>query len=338
MDTKIKYFSKAALILALFVFAGCTAQKEAEVPQKKALPSWYVNPPQTTTSTLYALGEGENRDEAVKNALNMMASTLSVSISSQYDSKKVVQDGLINTDQSTVISTTQSDVRKIRISSYELMESHSLGFRKHVVLIRSNKQKLFDSLKGELEQRFALVESQLASLSLHHSLAQLKGYKKAKEEIGDVPNTLVVMNVLDSSYKGEEYIQKIDKINLSYEELLSKITLEINCDSNSKNLEAPIRDGFGSKGVLIQAGSGSSHFRVNVRSSIQKASSYGFTIARFAIDISVKDSKDSIVASNKLNIAGQSTQGYEVAKESAAIKLGEMIKKEGIYKVTGLDI
>jgi hypothetical protein len=338
MNTTIKYISITTTLLSLLFLAGCAAQKEAEIPQKKAPPSWYVNPPQTTSDTLYAIGEGEDRDEAVKNALNMMASTLSVSISSQFDSKKVVQEGLVNTHQSTVVTKTQSDVKKIRISSYEITESHNLGFRNHIVLIKSQKQKLFESLRSELEQRFALADSHIASLSLHHALNQLSGYKKVKEELKDVPDTLVVMNVLKSSYDGKEYIKKIDKINSAYEKLLSSITVAVIGDSDSKHLEAPLREGFGSNGVRISGGKGSTHFKVNVKSNSQKASSYGFTLARYAIEISVQDYKGSIVASNKLNIVGQSTQGYEVAKESVALKLDEMIKKEGIGKITGLDL
>ncbi len=107
----MRYFFILFLTAASLLFFGC-ASKEVESVQKKELPSWYLNPPKTTQTTLYALGEGEDTQEAIKNALNMMASTLSVSISSQFDSKKVVQEGLVNTHQSTVVSTTQSDVKK----------------------------------------------------------------------------------------------------------------------------------------------------------------------------------------------------------------------------------
>ncbi|MFA5233962.1 MAG: LPP20 family lipoprotein [Sulfurimonas sp.] len=338
MKRRIKYISIITMLFGLFFLAGCTAQKEVEVAQKKVLPSWYVYPPQTTASTLYAIGEGEDRDEAVKNALNMMASTLSVSISSQFDSQKVVHEGLVNTHQSTVVSKTQSDVKKIRISSYEVVESYALGFRNHIVLIKSQKQKLFLSLKNELEQKFILIDAQMKSLHLHHALEQLNIYKKAKYEIKDVPDTLVVMNVLESAYDGKEYLQKIDILNTGYEKLASSITVAIECDAESKNLEAVIREGFNSKGVQVKNGSGNMHFNIVVKSNIQKAFSYGFTLARSAIEISVQDYKGSVVASNKLNIVGQSTQGYEIAKESVAMKLDEMIKKEGIGKITGLDL
>lgn len=337
MNRKVIYILASTMLLGTIILTGCGAKKEAAEVQK-APPSWYLNPPKSTASTLYAIGEGEDRDEALKNALNMMASTLSVSISSQYDSKKVVQEGLVNTHQSTVVSSTQSDLKKIRISSYELMESHKLGFNNYTVLIRSDKQKLFDSLKHEIEQKFALVDSRIESLTLHNALQRLNGYKKIKDKIKDVPDTIVVMNVLNSSYSGREYLHRMERINSSYEKLLSNISVEIECNGDSKVLEAPIREGFFAKGVEIKNSKGSMHFRVAVDSNVKEASSYGFTLARYAIDISIKDYKGSVVASSKLNIIGSSAQGYDVAKEDAAIKLDEMIKKDGIDKITGLGI
>lgn len=324
------------LLAVMVVFAGCTAKQEVPLMQKKALPSWYTNPPLTTQTKLYALGEGESKEIAITNALSMMASTLSVSIESKFSSKKFVEEGTYNTHQQTTLSEIQSDVKKIRISNYEVVEAKELGFRKHIVLIASDKKRLFESLKSELEQKFALADAQIGSLHLHHALEQITIYKKLLQELEDVPNTLVVMNVLQSSFQGDSFIQKIQKIKNSYAALLASISFEIETDESSQNLQAPIREALNAKKVQLDNSSAKTHFKIIIRSDIQRASSYGFTLARSAIEISVKDSS-SIIAGNKLNITGQSTQGYEIAKQSVAIKFGEMIQKEGIGKVLGLE-
>lgn len=326
------------LLAVMVVFAGCTAKQEVPLMQKKALPSWYTNPPLTTQTKLYALGEGESKEIAITNALSMMASTLSVSIESKFSSKKFVEEGTYNTHQQTTLSEIQSDVKKIRISNYEVVEAKELGFRKHIVLIASDKKRLFESLKSELEQKFALADAKLNSLHLHHALEQLDIYKKVLHDLEDVPDALVVMNVLQSSFHGESFIQKIQKLKNSHAALLASISFEIETDESSQNLQAPIREALNAKKVQIDNSSAKTHFKIIIRSDIQKASSYGFTLARSAIEISVKDSKNSIIAGNKLNITGQSTQGYEIAKQSVAVKFGEMIQKEGIGKILGLEL
>ena len=325
------------IVITLLFFVGCSTKEEVPLMQKKALPSWYTNPPLTTQTKLYALGEGESKEVAITNALSMMASTLSVSIESTFNAKKFVEEGVRNSHQLTTQSEIQSDVKKIRISNYEVLEAQELGFRKHIVLIASEKKRLFESLKSELEQKFALADAQIGSLHLHHALDQLDIYKKVLHELEDVPDTLVVMNVLQSSFHGESFIQKIQKLKNSHAALLASISFEIETDENSKNLQAPIREALGAKKVQIDNSSAKTHFKIIIRSDIQRASSYGFTLARSAIEISVKESKNSIIAGNKLNITGQSTQGYEIAKQSVAVKFGEMIQKEGIGKILGLE-
>jgi len=333
-----RYVFITVFITSILFLSGCSSQKEVDLTPKKVLPSWYANPPQTTSTTLYATGEGEGRDEAVANALSMMASTLSVSIASQFSSKKVVKEGLENSVSSTVSNEIQSDVKKIRISHYEILNSQEFGFKKYIVLIKSDKQKLFESLKNELQQKFAFIESQIKQSQKYNAIEQLNIYKKAKADTDEVPNILTVMNVLNTTFDAREYIGKIEMMESRHSTLLASISMSIECDEESKNLETHIKEGLSSKKVQIKNSGGEKHFFITVSSNIQKASSYGFVLARSAIEITVRDYKNSVIGSKKLNIVGQSTQGYEIAKESVAIKFGEMIKKEGIGKIIGLDL
>jgi hypothetical protein len=62
----------------------------------------------------------------------------------------------------------------------------------------------------------------------------------------------------------------------------------------------------------------------------------GFDLARTAISVTTQDHLGTTIGSNKLNITGQSTQGYDVAEENVAIKLKRLIDKEGIETVLGL--
>ncbi len=333
-----RFFSLTLLIIGILTFSGCFSKKEIDLRSQKVLPAWYTNPLQTTSATLYATGEGEEREDAVANALSMMASTLSVSIASQFNSKKVVKEGLQNSIDSTVSNEVQSDVKKIRISHYEILNSQEAGFKKYIVLIKSDKQKLFESLKNELDKKFAMIEGKMEDASVHHALQKLHVYKMAKADLEDVSNTLTVMNVLNGSFSSKGYIDKIKMIESRYESEISNISFSIECDEASKNLEASIKEGLGLKKLQIKKSNGEKHFKIVVASNIQRASSYGFTLARAAIEITVKDYKNSVVGSSKLNITGQSTQGYEIAKESVAIKFGEMIKKEGVGKILGIEL
>lgn len=334
--SKIVY--KIIIIFSLFFLSACGVQKEINLNQKKELPSWYENPPKITATTLYSIGEGENRNDAIANGLSNMISTLSVSIASQFNSKTVVKEGSKNSYQSTVTNNIQSDVKKIRISNYEVQEAKKLGFRRYIVLINSDKKKLFDSLKSEIEQKFTLIEKQKEGLDNYNAIKQLVILKESKNSIKDMSDNLVIMNVLNNSFNSKKYVSKAKAVSDDYEKMLSSITFSISSNEIAKNLEAPISSGLSAKKIQMKDSSGKKHFHIDISSNNNQTSSYGFIIIRSAIEIKVRDFKGSIVGSNKLNIIGRSTQGAKVAKESVAIKLNEMIKKDGIGKVIGLEL
>ncbi|MCD6433304.1 MAG: LPP20 family lipoprotein [Sulfurimonas sp.] len=326
------------LSLALLFLSGCSVQKRVVSVDKKELPAWFVSQPKTTSNILYATGEGKNREEAIKDALSLMSSTLSVYIASKFDSKKVENMGIINNYQQTIRSEIGSSVKKIRISNYELLKSQEFSFNRHIVLIKSDKKILFESLKKELEQKFMSIEKRQENLAGQNILKQFRVCKDAKNSLINIPNTIIVMSVLDKNFDSSDYIEKLQSVNSDYDKLESNITFSIETNEEAKDLEPVIRSGLSKKRlqILAQKEDLNTHLRVIINSKIEKAKAYGFVLARSAISIVIKDYKGIIIGSNKLNIIGQSTQGYADAKEHVAEKLNAMVKKDGIEKVIGL--
>lgn len=326
-----------SILIAIFILNGCGSSKRVAI-EKKELPSWYLNPAKTTQKTLYALGEGKDKNEAVTNALNAMVSTLNVSISSEFNSRTVVKEGDEESYKSTSISDISSKVEKIRISNYEIVNYSEFGFENHLVLIKSDKAKLFSSLQKELEQKFLVIKNKEIEAKNFKAIKELAIYKENLESTFNVENIVAVMGSLKYGFDGSRYIKKVQDIKNRYENLLSKISFSVNCNPDSLRLKPVIIDGLSSSGYSIKNGSGKNHFNVYVESETIESSAYGFDIARSAIFISVKDSNGVIVGSNKLNITGQSTQGKRYAKESVAMKLNTMLKRDGVANILGLDI
>lgn len=325
-------------IFILLFLSGCSSKEESHMV-KKELPSWYVNPPKDSKTTLYATGEGRERKEAIADALNLLASTLSVSVESQFTLQQSVEEGLVTSHQQSSQSRIDSVVEKVRISNYEIVESQEFGFKKYIVLIKSDKQKLFSSLKNELEQKFGTAQKEVESVKESHALRELEIYKKIKTELADVRNTLMVMQALKSDFESHSYLKKAQNLTSLYDEQLSKISFSITCDDESKRLQAPIAEGLGLKKIQIESRNNKrEHFNIEVRLKTKESFAYGFIMASSAIEIVVKDAKEVIIGSNKLNIMGQSIHSFDMAQESVAIKLDEMIKKEGIGKVLGLEL
>lgn len=332
------FYRFTVLSLVLFLLTGCGADKKAMVVPAKVLPSWYTTPPLSNASDLYAVGEGKSKKEAISTALSLMASTLSVSVSSSYNAKTVVQEGRINSSQGIYANEVQSDVKEIRISNYEILHAESLGFKKYGVLLKSNKRKLFDSMLQEIEQNFKMINEQEKSYSNANGLKKLIFYRDSQLSLKNLPNTLIVMNVLNPTFEGTKYLQEMQAIETKHEQILSSLSFSIDSDRSSANLKAPISKGLSAKKLKINQTASKMHFRISIASKIQKANSYGFTLARSEISIVTRDANGNVIGSNALHIVGQSSQGYEIAKQNVASRFSALIDKEGIAKVIGLDI
>ena len=324
--------------MSLLIFSACSSKKRVEA-EAKIVPSWYINQTKSDSNTLYSVGEGEDKASAIANALNNMASTLSVSIESDFTTKSVVRDGLVSSVQRDSTSEIRSKVKKIRISDYQIINTEEFGFLRYLVAIKSDKYKLFTSLNKELNQNFSIIQRKYEEASEFNTLKKLSIYKKAKESLGDVKNTLIVMHSLNAGFDDKAYLSKVLEIENRYESLLSKITFSIDANEDAKNLMDSVANGLSlEKYKIIKKSTGKNHFTIRIVSSTSQAASYGFNLARSAISITVKDNDATVIGSNKLNLTGQSTQGYAIAKENVSVKLNAAILENGIANIIGLEL
>jgi len=326
-----------SVLIALLFLSGCSSKKRVVVMDKD-LPSWYQNPQMSNTQSMYAIGEGQNQQDAVANALNSMLSTLGVSISSEFNSKTTVQGGEVESYQKTSTNEVNAKVKQIRVSNYEIINSDDFDFKRYLVEIKSDRKKLFSGLEKELKQKFSTIQSKDKESRKYHALKRLEVYKSFESETRNVRNILIVMHSLKPNFDDTLYLRKLQIVDSQYNNLLSKISFSINTNKDAKNLRAVISNGLTDEKYKINNKRSKNHFKVYISSTTNKAKSYGFNLARSAISITTKDYKGNVVASNKLNITGQATQGTKIAKENVAVKLNTMVKKDGISKVLGLGI
>lgn len=322
-------------IFVLLLLSACSAEKELTVTPK-TYPSWYTNPPQSDQHFLYAVAQGHDKKEALANALEQMASTLSITVASDYSSETKTQSGTTNSYQENINSRVTTQVRPLRISDYKILEYKEQGFRKVLVLIRSDKQRLFNSLKQEMDARISQLHSQEKTIADKNVLEQLRFYKEADRYFTEASQTLNVMYVLNNTFDTAPYTRQASHYAAAYRDLRSKISFTLESDAAGDALLAPLRSGLSSEGLQIADRHDRYNLTVILKADMVPAQSMGFDLARTAITITVTDTQGRILGSNKLNITGQSTQGMALARENVAVKLDALIKKEGIAKVLGI--
>lgn len=334
-----KSFVFVLLLFVVALFFGCGSQKKAVVVQPKELPSWYTSAPRSTDTQLYALGEGANKEEAIANALSMMASTLSVSISSDFRAQTVVKEGRVSSVDRRYESDLQSRVKEMRIAHYELLHAESLGFKRYGVLVRSNKKKLYESMLQETRQEFAMLEQREKSIANANGLQKLSFYKESLNSLKSLPHRIIVMSLLESSFDGKEYLERMQRFESEQSRLLSALSFYITTTQNARNLQAVVEKGLNQQKIRVaSSGASAMHFTTQIVANIQRADAYGFVLARSEIEFVTRDNRGRVVGSNRVNIVGQSSQGFEIAKQDLALRLDKLVQDEGIGSLLGLDI
>lgn len=331
----IKQILTVLLITMPFFISGCGSSARVEI-EKEPLPSWYTNPPVSDRDYLYAIGEGKDKKEALANALSDMVATLGVSISSEYNAKTVVKEGLSTSKEATYKNEVNAKVQEIRISNYELLNFKKLGFKRYAVLVRSDKNKLFQNLYSDIKHRFEAIDSK--DLSKYNALEKLAFYRDSLHSLSHLQNTLMVMSSLNSSFDPSDFLAQYTQLKKRYETQLAKISFSIKPTRKAKALAPVISKGLTKKHFTIAKRMDKNHFTVYIEMKVEYADAYGIALAQSTIDFVTKDYRNKIVSANTLNITGQSSQGYKIAKQDVAKKLNQLVEEQGIGKILNLDI
>jgi hypothetical protein len=328
------------IVVASFAFMmmACGSTQSPQAPQQaqsSAAPSWYIQPPASDANTLYGVGEGVNKEDAIAHALSNIVARLNVSISSSFSSKSVVREGRTTSIDREYVDNVKSEVQAIRVSNYETLSYKKLGFKRYAALVKVDRASFARSLQKEIE-RDLYIEQNSSDLSGVELLRSLEIYKEKLQKLQDLEYKIAVLSTLDSSVDEKRYLKEYTALKQRYEALRQSITFWVT--SSYGSLVKPIQDGLAKEHFLIKRVKNSKHFDVVVEAEITQAKAYGFTIARANVTVVTKDSSGAVVGSNSFSLIGRSAQGFAVAKQELSKELSKKIEAEGIFKVLGLDI
>ena len=309
---------------------GCATPKPHERVQHQQLPKWYIKPPVSTATTLYGIGEGRDRHEAIADALAYLASTLSVSVGSSYSTKTTLHNDKLDTIYRSNIETK---VIPLRIGNYQVLQEQKLGFEHYAVLIASDKAHLFSNLLTELQYKIQLYKAKQKTMRNSEPLQQYVFYQQAKKHLASLPNILVVMQELDHRFDPKEFLKVLDDIERHLALSKKKTTFVISSDV--PGLDVAVAKALGKQGFGVK---NTAYYQVEIHSSIKKVQAYGFVLARAQIKIVTKNRYKDRVASNVVHIVGQSSQSYSVALQDLVRKFDEKLEKDGVAKLLNLPI
>ena len=292
------------------------------------IPNWFYSPPKSD-KYFYGAGEGRNVIESKNGALNFIAGEIQTSISSSFSKSESFTNNNGNKDfYKSVKNKLRAEVKQINFTNIEIVKTVKVGNLIYV-LVRVDKQKLFNSLKTKFETLDNKIDTEIKTSQKYSLLDQLITINKTIPEIQKAISLATILNTLNSNFDASKYTQKYNSYVSKRVEILHKLTFSVNSN-----------DLFGQKlvEVLNEQGykiSNNSNIQIKVNKQIRNSVTYGMHIARVTVNLQVI-ANNKVLNSNSIECKGISnTTSQAIAK--AANNFKQKVEKLGINKLLGFE-
>lgn len=303
-----------------------------------AVPHWFLTPPSDDSSSLYGVGEGESLKSARDDALNTLASKLSVSISSTL-SKNETQStfGSSVSYNKDVSQHLQSEVKKISFTNYEIV-SNGIENGRTYVLVKVDKEKFLEEKKqevAEMEKEMGLNVAKAKTLPI------LERFSLLKESVAtaDKAKTLVtIITSLTTDYKKDIHLAQYAAYKLALEDSINDISVYVAGNDDDKVFKDVIREELTVQKIKVaknfKASKNSVIVEIETNPTVKNI--YGRYMAKVYVTINLKNNESDVVNSTKIECNGNSSLDAKSAITAAGKNFAKQVKEKGVLSLLGL--
>ena len=320
----------STFLLTLFL-ANCGGAQVT--PNQNGTPSWYTNPPQTTTSKLYGLGQGESRKEAINEALSDALATLSSSVSSEFQNSTTVNNNNGNENYTKSAKAQVAVISKqININNYEVVEYAQAPNRSHIALIEIDKHQLYTHLHQSIENSFNMLSTKLQNIS--DELEKILIYNKYISRLNTQLSTVDILSTLNPAFDRNSFNTAFKQRIAEYNALLQGKSFNLDSGSVDTIYVHEVRAALLENSIKITPNP-DANYRISLKVvekdsvKIQRETLYKL---QTTLSMSFKDlltNKD--VGMSQIVVESESYESPEDARKQNANKLKTAIEESGAF-------
>ncbi len=316
-----------------FIFLSLTIFVENSFSKSNDLPSWFIKPRANNIDMIYGVAEGFTLEEATKSALADAAGRLMVSISSESE---LVKEENQNSYNEEMRQKVRQSIEKISFSGYQVSKSEQVD-KKFYVEVSIEK----DPFVNEQRERVEFVQKKINDLDKNSLQANPIQRRTSLIKILDLCKELDLKARILAGAQEEIDMKAILSLIAKYQNEFEKSssTIEFFFDSSSpKDLVQILRSALNKEKLKIAKNldkSDPNQIVIGAKYDSNHNFIYGSHITKLNIDFE-NFSQGKIVASNNIEVTGNSTIGESESIKAGIKALEEQIQKEGILKILGI--
>ncbi len=317
----MRFLKTFLLGVILFLLGGC---KPLTIQVgKKELPKWYLTPQSDNYNYFYATGSGDNKQEAITNALNMIASKISVEVSSEFNS--MVRNSTIEGYSRFSQKNINLRVQRLKFNNYKILKTQEIG-DKIYLLLRVDKQKMANALIEEISIRLRDMDIKKSNFN-GSNYRKLKLYEMLAKEAKEIKADFLIANSISPKSYRERFLRKIDSYIKDYIKLKNSITFYIQNRPKDADYAKVVANFITKKGFNLTNKIDDNTIIVDIDVNEQMLQSFGNKILKANILVKLKD-KNSYVENFSAVIGGTSRSSYILAKQEVLNKFAKKIEEE----------
>ena len=314
--------------LAALALTSCVAEKKSA----SNTPTWYISPKQNNAETLYGVAAGYSLEDSTKSALADAASRLMVSISSE--SSLIREENKVSTNEETRQQIKQN-IEKIDFTNFKVSRSEKLASQFFVEV--EIKRAPFVS---EQKEKVTFLERQISDLAISldgaNPIQKRATLTKLIDLCKQVELSSRILNGAGANIDLKEKLSRLASFQNQFNKLNSNVEFYFEINS-PKEIASVIRSALNKEKIKIskERSSGSNQIIIMIKSSSRSNNIYGSYLTKLHIDFSNLSSGKTI-ASNSIEITGNSSINQQESYAAAVNSLEEKIAKDGILTVIGI--
>jgi len=331
MQNKYLFQIVFSLFLA-FVLLGCVSQTPRTPKKVQQVPSW-VNAvlPNDTPYSMYGMGIAKTRELAIKVALSDMVAKLGTSIQSSFES---VESSSKYTSSLDVKQKITSEIAKIQINNYKVIQSFRISYKEFAVMIQSDKQKFISGLKTDLQVKKESILQRYNAVTSRDILSRYNTKKALKEEAKKLLPAIFILEEVDRNYKKQNDLNFVKQKEQEFLQESNKLQFYVYGNAKSKPFIQTIKNHLAKHGFKLARTQTNA---VKVQLALKERISTQSNIAVLNLNVKVY-SKNSQIGGKSIIMKERYNGSMQAVYKNASIHLKQDIQTQGVNELIGINL
>lgn len=325
------------VVYTALLVTGCQQSKPTVQPiaqPTQIIPAWFISPPKDNEVTLFGLGEGKTKDDAIQSALSNLAGKLGTEIHANEKLIKTQYTSAYRYNEEINQQTIESTIHKITLNQYQIVEFKHFGYQQFLALVSSHKLLLRKSLQQTLDQQIRQYETEKLGLSSTTGFSHFQFYAKQQQNLAEFNNNLSALLTLRSSTNVQPYQNYLNDVQSNFAKSQQQTVFYINHPPTAKHIEKAVSDKLLQAGLKTTQNAAEATNVIDIITSLKQTKAYDFIILRERVELATTEANQSS-GGNQFSLKGQGLS-LQQAQQQLAINFKNQLQQYNLETALGI--